>query len=78
MYAVSAYTLWHIIQFLTQGGIRITIEPKATYTVKNQTAFMYCQATYDYDRYDMIYIWRFNGHVIDIQNDPFYTLVSVL
>ncbi|XP_041372375.1 contactin-like [Gigantopelta aegis] len=42
----------------------ITTGPSATTVTVNETAFLYCQASYN-PHIDLVYMWRFNGHVID-------------
>ncbi|KAK3105596.1 hypothetical protein FSP39_001377 [Pinctada imbricata] len=54
------------------GSIQISRPPSNTFTVKNQTAFMYCEASYDYKQYDLVYLWRFNGRMIDLDKNPHY------
>ncbi|KAK3596415.1 hypothetical protein CHS0354_020664 [Potamilus streckersoni] len=38
----------------------------------NQTHFFYCEASYNYDVFDLIYVWKFNGRIIKTESDPFY------
>ncbi|GAB1610181.1 contactin-2-like [Argonauta hians] len=37
----------------------------------NETAFFYCSASYNAD-FEVVYKWYFNGHPIDVENDPYY------
>ena len=57
----------------------IVMYPPPTETVVNwnSTAFLRCQVSFDYERYDLIYVWKFNGQIIDIEEDPYFILVSV-
>ena len=48
-----------------------------TFAELNRTAFLYCEATYDYGRYDLVYVWKFNDRIIDGDHDPFYRTVGI-
>ncbi|KAL3860640.1 hypothetical protein ACJMK2_010736 [Sinanodonta woodiana] len=38
----------------------------------NQTHFFYCEASYNYEVFDLVYVWKFNGRIINTDRDPFY------
>ncbi|XP_060590084.1 contactin-4-like isoform X2 [Ruditapes philippinarum] len=38
----------------------------------NKTAFLYCQASFNQNKLDLIYMWAFNGRVIDIERNEHY------
>jgi hypothetical protein len=40
----------------------------------NNTAFFYCEASFD-PELDLIYMWTFNGKLIDTLNDPHFHVV---
>ena len=54
----------------------ITVAPRNTEVLMNSTAFLSCEASFDLRHHDLAYVWRFNGYVIDIDNDPHFQRVS--
>ncbi|XP_048781333.2 contactin-like isoform X3 [Ostrea edulis] len=55
------------------GGISIVTRlPGVIPSNRNDTVFIECQATYDASRVDLVYVWRFNGRVIDFSQDFLY------
>ncbi|XP_048236544.1 contactin-5-like [Haliotis rufescens] len=51
----------------------ITTPPTNTAVVVNNTAFFYCEASFNQLTTDLIYVWKFNREiVIDVANDPDY------
>jgi len=46
--------------------------PQSTSGQVNTTLFLFCEASYDVNQYDLTYIWRFNGHLINLQNNFFF------
>ncbi|XP_053377933.1 contactin-4-like isoform X2 [Mercenaria mercenaria] len=38
----------------------------------NKTAFMYCQASFNQNKLDLVYLWAFNNRMIDIENNEHY------
>ncbi|KAK3105542.1 hypothetical protein FSP39_000096 [Pinctada imbricata] len=65
--SVSSYTRLYV-----KTGTTIFSRPLPETQVKeNQTALILCQASYD-PALDLIYVWKFNGRMLDIKNNPFY------
>lgn len=58
----------------TSAEIVMYPPPLETVVNWNSTAFLRCQVSYDYERYDLIYVWKFNGQIIDIEEDPYFIL----
>lgn len=54
------------------AGVQFQTKPTDSSVKINKTAFLYCDASYDFQRYDLTYMWKFNGRVIDTKTDPFY------
>lgn len=53
--------------------ITLPVKPAdETFVTWNGTQFIRCEASYDYDKYDLIYVWKFNGMMIDVENDPYF------
>lgn len=52
-------------------GITMLIPPRPTIVTVNQTAFMYCEASYNHN-YDIAHVWKLNGNEIDVQLSPEY------
>ena len=51
-------------------------QPPRPQTVQvNKTAFMYCQASFNRNKLDLIYMWSFNGRVIDIERNEHFRRV---
>ena len=67
----------YLQNYLFLGGIRFSQTPVNTFAELNRTAFLYCEATYDYGRYDLVYVWKFNDRIIDGDHDPFYRTVGI-
>lgn len=44
----------------------------------NKTAFLFCDASYDANVFDLNYVWKFNGKTIQTKKDPFYKDVRLL
>ncbi|KAL4235250.1 hypothetical protein ACF0H5_006888 [Mactra antiquata] len=59
-------------QVLVMSGIQFQTRPKDLNVKVNQTAFLYCEVSYDVRRYDLIYSWKFNGHTINTETSPYY------
>ncbi|KAL3852170.1 hypothetical protein ACJMK2_015845 [Sinanodonta woodiana] len=55
-----------------QGSTKIFQAPANTYVLVNETAFLYCKASYNQAVLDLVYEWRFNGRVINFETDRFY------
>lgn len=53
----------------------ITIPPYTDPVVVNRTTFIPCKASYDINL-DLIYMWTFNGKLIDFEKEFHYRLVS--
>ncbi|KAJ8307147.1 hypothetical protein KUTeg_015231 [Tegillarca granosa] len=49
-------------------GISLVLPPNNTFVYANETAFIRCEASYDFNLYDLVYEWRFNGKTIDFDN----------
>ncbi|XP_062597983.1 contactin-like [Saccostrea cucullata] len=55
------------------GGITIVTQlPNVILANRNDTVFIECQATYDATRIDLVFVWKFNGRVIDFSQDSMY------
>ncbi|XP_046576774.1 contactin-like [Haliotis rubra] len=49
----------------------ITTPPTNTAVIVNNTAFLFCEASFNQLTTDLIYVWKFNNEItIDIANDP--------
>ncbi|XP_067685752.1 contactin-like [Haliotis asinina] len=46
--------------------------PTDTRVIVNNTAFLYCEASFDNSRYDLVYSWTFNGHHLDISHNTYF------
>lgn len=64
------------VPFLIPEQATITVHPDDTFVVVNNTAFMSCEASYNRLHHELVYIWHLNDHIIDINNDPHFKLVS--
>ncbi|XP_067686212.1 contactin-like [Haliotis asinina] len=54
------------------GRTTLTRKPTATRVVQNNTAFLFCEASFDRRSHDLVYIWYFNDVMIDTDNDPHF------
>ncbi|KAH3826570.1 hypothetical protein DPMN_128476 [Dreissena polymorpha] len=54
------------IQVKVVVGIIMTRPPSDESVLINRTAFIYCQAGYNAQQFDVMYVWRLNGHVINV------------
>lgn len=52
----------------------ITIPPYTDPVVVNRTTFIPCKASYDINL-DLVYMWTFNGKLIDFEKEFHYRLV---
>ncbi|XP_048236575.1 contactin-like [Haliotis rufescens] len=57
---------------LVSARTEISQVPVDTRVIVNNTAFLYCEASFDNSRYDLVYAWRFNGHPIDISHNSYF------
>ncbi|KAL4231277.1 ATP-dependent DNA helicase chl1 [Mactra antiquata] len=53
-------------------GIQFLRKPQDQNVRVNQTAFLFCDVSYNYGEVDLIYSWKFNGHLIDTDDHPYY------
>lgn len=60
------------------GGISIATNPLDTRVQVNRTAFLFCQASYDSLNYDLTYMWKFNGHLIEMKIDQHFIQVDMI
>ncbi|KAL3862103.1 hypothetical protein ACJMK2_008096 [Sinanodonta woodiana] len=58
------------------GGITLSTPPTNQQVIVNSTAFLYCQASYDYKTYDLVYLWTFNGYPVDFDDSLHYVQSS--
>ncbi|KAK3578482.1 hypothetical protein CHS0354_038579 [Potamilus streckersoni] len=54
------------------AGLAITRSPVDAVVDVNQTHFFYCEASYNYEVFELVYVWKFNGRIINMDQDPFY------
>ncbi|XP_041371563.1 contactin-like [Gigantopelta aegis] len=47
----------------------IDTAPSDTRVVQNGTAFFFCQASYDVTAHDLVYVWKFNDKVLNVDDD---------
>lgn len=43
--------------------------PREYHVDRNGTVFIQCQASYDASNLDLVYVWKFNGELIDFERD---------
>lgn len=43
--------------------------PREYHVDRNGTVFIQCQASYDASNLDLVYVWKFNGELIDFGRD---------
>ncbi|XP_052816691.1 contactin-like [Mya arenaria] len=55
-------------------GIRWQTKPTNRNGNVNTTVFLFCEASYDVTKYDLTYIWKFNGRNINTTHDFFYQI----
>ncbi|XP_022336470.2 contactin-like [Crassostrea virginica] len=60
-------------QLVIQSATVIQIPPSSAPVVVNRTAFIPCRASYDINL-DLVYMWTFNGKLIDFEKDFHYRL----
>ena len=65
------YEFYHIFPL---AATVIQIPPSSAPVVVNRTAFIPCRASYDINL-DLVYMWTFNGKLIDFEKDFHYRLV---
>lgn len=53
-------------------GLRFLQTPIDTEGTVNTTLFLYCEASFHRQLFDMSYIWKFNGRIIDTERGHFY------
>lgn len=56
-------------------GITLSHMPSADVVQVNKTSFMACQAAYNSKLFDISYIWKLNGHTIDLTDTAHYVQV---
>lgn len=56
-------------------AVVINRKPQDTEVLLSETAFLGCDVSYN-PRYEIVYEWLFNGVPIDLNNHPYYGLVS--
>ncbi|KAL3860642.1 hypothetical protein ACJMK2_010738, partial [Sinanodonta woodiana] len=54
------------------SGLAITRTPVDAVVDVNQTHFFYCEASYNYEVFELVYVWKFNGRIINTHQDSFY------
>ena len=54
------------------GGLKFIDRPRDTVGKVNTTVFLYCKISYDYNSYDLAYMWKFNGRLIDTHKSLFF------
>ncbi|XP_041371548.1 contactin-like [Gigantopelta aegis] len=54
------------------GHTVLNVKPSNTDVIVNETAFMFCEASYDVTRVDVVYIWLFEDRIINIDQDPHF------
>ncbi|XP_046331627.2 contactin-like [Haliotis rufescens] len=52
----------------------LSISPSGTRVVQNNTAFLFCQASFNRRAHDLVYIWYFNNVMIDTDKDPHFSM----
>lgn len=54
------------------SGMQFYFKPMDTYGIVNTSIFLFCEASYDYYKYDLTYVWKFNNKVINTHTDFHY------
>lgn len=56
----------------------LTRVPSDTLATVNSTVFLECQASYDKQNKDLVYIWDINGREINFDTEHHFKLVSII
>ncbi|XP_061177623.1 contactin-like [Saccostrea echinata] len=58
-------------QLTVSRGVYLTPILSGFHVDRNGSLFIPCQASYDSNNLDLVYIWKFNGQLIDFERDTF-------
>lgn len=59
-------------------GVYMAPIPREYHVDRNGTVFIQCQASYDASNLDLVYVWKFNGKLIDFERDTLLKKVWTL
>ena len=69
-------TAWLFVLCLFSASIVISQRPQNTQELVNETASLTCTASAPPD-VDVVYVWKFNNHIINFQRDVEYRMVRL-
>ncbi|KAL5009483.1 hypothetical protein ScPMuIL_011788 [Solemya velum] len=61
-------------ELIVLNTVTISQPPQNTVVIINETAFMYCDASTQDRRYDLVYEWHFNGYKLDLESSAYFVM----
>ena len=73
---MQGITAWLFVLCLFSASIVISQRPQNTQELVNETASLTCTASAP-PNVDVVYVWKFNNHIIDFERDVEYRMVRL-